>query len=387
MVLSVILILLGTALTIYGFVVNNSMEAQLESLFDTGNLDPGTPFIIVGIVVLVLGFFLLVVKMNKGNGHWDAGDEAGDAFADEEETLAETVDPFELEEFSQFLDSGVAEQTGGMPENLPGAVFMVSNEIQKAVKREKVMPDQNASAVGNDHSTSVAKAEKRHGTEQVERVERQRTGMSKGLVTIICVSIVCVTVIVLALVAYTVMKNNNLIPYAKQERNVIGEKYVAAESYEPEGYYDMPTHETPTEKNLPSSVDLTTLNYYYKTGSISNAEDIVDTMGNRYNTALSTLTEGTRVWDIGGEYSTLTATVIIRESSKGSSLDYGSDFEIYGDGVLLESRYFITSDTKPFDIAVDISGVTDLEIHMCGQVSPGLDSGVWATLCDVTLHR
>lgn len=60
-----ILIALGIGATIYGFYLNNSMEAQLNALFSSGNVDPGTGWIVVGIIALVIGIVLLVVGMTK----------------------------------------------------------------------------------------------------------------------------------------------------------------------------------------------------------------------------------------------------------------------------------------------------------------------------------
>ena len=60
-----ILIALGIGSTIYGFYLNNSMEAQLNSLFNSGNVDPGTVWIVVGIIALVIGIVLLFLGISK----------------------------------------------------------------------------------------------------------------------------------------------------------------------------------------------------------------------------------------------------------------------------------------------------------------------------------
>lgn len=65
LILSVILIVLGLASTIYGVTLNNSAEAQLNALFGTGVINPGTTWIIVGAVVGVIGIILLVVELLK----------------------------------------------------------------------------------------------------------------------------------------------------------------------------------------------------------------------------------------------------------------------------------------------------------------------------------
>ena len=63
--LGVLAIIVGAILTIVGFVMNNSIEAQLTSLFSTGSTDPGTIFIVIGIIVLVVGILLVVMKKKK----------------------------------------------------------------------------------------------------------------------------------------------------------------------------------------------------------------------------------------------------------------------------------------------------------------------------------
>lgn len=65
LILGVVLIVLGLASTIYGVTLNNSAEAQLNALFGTGVINPGTTWIIVGAVVGVIGIILLVVELLK----------------------------------------------------------------------------------------------------------------------------------------------------------------------------------------------------------------------------------------------------------------------------------------------------------------------------------
>ncbi len=63
-----ILLALGVGSTIYGFHLNNSVEAQLNALFSSGNVDPGTGWIIAGIIALIIGIVLLVVGITKKPG-------------------------------------------------------------------------------------------------------------------------------------------------------------------------------------------------------------------------------------------------------------------------------------------------------------------------------
>lgn len=66
-IFGVIMIIAGLASVIYGFNQNNSFESQLESLFSSGNTDPGTIWIIVGAVILIIGIILLAngIKQKK----------------------------------------------------------------------------------------------------------------------------------------------------------------------------------------------------------------------------------------------------------------------------------------------------------------------------------
>lgn len=134
-------------------------------------------------------------------------------------------------------------------------------------------------------------------------------------------------------------------------------------------------------------VDLTTLTPYYRGAvSIGIWYNVVDTMGNAYNTAfhsnLATESEARSidedycaiVWDIGGEYNVLTATGFIEKSDRGGS--GGGSYKIYGDGILLYEKSSITSDTKPYSIEVDITGVTDLKIEMFGSGTYGVVSAL-----------
>lgn len=63
--LGVLAIIVGAILTIVGFVMNNSLEAQLASIFSSGSTNPGTIFIVIGIILLVIGILLVVMKKKK----------------------------------------------------------------------------------------------------------------------------------------------------------------------------------------------------------------------------------------------------------------------------------------------------------------------------------
>ncbi len=65
LVLSIILIVAGAGSLIFGYTQNNSLERQLETLFSTGNSNPGTTWIIIGAIAAVVGVILLIASMSK----------------------------------------------------------------------------------------------------------------------------------------------------------------------------------------------------------------------------------------------------------------------------------------------------------------------------------
>ena len=92
-----------------------------------------------------------------------------------------------------------------------------------------------------------------------------------------------------------------------------------------------------------------------------------DNMGNIYESALEGYyeNEAYNIYDIGGKYNILTGTVCITKGSIGTrSTGY---IKIYGDDILLWEDTNITANTKSYDRSVNVSGVTDLKIEMCGR--------------------
>lgn len=67
MILGVILLVLGAVSVGYGYMQNNSLEAQLTSLFSSGTANPGTIFIIIGVVVAIIGGLVCIraIKRNR----------------------------------------------------------------------------------------------------------------------------------------------------------------------------------------------------------------------------------------------------------------------------------------------------------------------------------
>ncbi len=64
-VLGIVCIVLGGIAAVFGYVQNNSLSSQLTSLFSSGSLNPGTPFIVIGLVAIVLGVVLCVLGSRK----------------------------------------------------------------------------------------------------------------------------------------------------------------------------------------------------------------------------------------------------------------------------------------------------------------------------------
>ena len=62
---SAIFLILGIASAVYGISQNNNMEAQMRNLFEHGRVNPGTPYVVVGIVLVVIGIILLIVGLKK----------------------------------------------------------------------------------------------------------------------------------------------------------------------------------------------------------------------------------------------------------------------------------------------------------------------------------
>lgn len=141
-------------------------------------------------------------------------------------------------------------------------------------------------------------------------------------------------------------------------------------------------------------VDLTSLEPYYEGAVEIERNGLTDTLGNKYRSGLrGYMSPGDPekynmdcfcIWDIGGQYRTLTATGIVRKKDKGSHSE--GSFRIYGDGRLLYSRDGIGSMTKPYPISIDISGVHDLKIEMYGNGNMGTN-GINSVLADIMLQK
>ena len=176
-------------------------------------------------------------------------------------------------------------------------------------------------------------------------------------------------------------------PKTSEQEASEGTQRAASNSYRETENHTNVISETPNP-----SVDLTSLEPYYD-GSIQiERNGLTDTLGNKYRSGLrGYMAPGDPqkynldcycIWDIGGRFRTLTATGIIRKQDKGSQ--YEGSYRIYGDGRLLYSRDGIDSMTKPYQISIDITGVTDLKIEMYGNGNAGT-SGINSVLADIML--
>ena len=65
--LGILLLCGGGGLAIYGNSLNNSFEARWDSFWTNGNTDPGTTYIIIGIVLGVIGIILLIYGLSKNS--------------------------------------------------------------------------------------------------------------------------------------------------------------------------------------------------------------------------------------------------------------------------------------------------------------------------------
>ena len=64
--LGILLVLSGLACAGYGFMQNNSLEAQFTSILSSGTANPGTIFIIIGVILLVVGILFCLSGKRRG---------------------------------------------------------------------------------------------------------------------------------------------------------------------------------------------------------------------------------------------------------------------------------------------------------------------------------
>lgn len=64
-IFGIILAVLGAGPLIFGFVQNNSLEAQFTSFISSGTVNPGTTWIIIGVIAVILGIVLMGIGKKK----------------------------------------------------------------------------------------------------------------------------------------------------------------------------------------------------------------------------------------------------------------------------------------------------------------------------------
>ena len=131
--------------------------------------------------------------------------------------------------------------------------------------------------------------------------------------------------------------------------------------------------------------------YTYSETKPAHYKNMKDTLGNSYANAWMGFGKesdgGSSVtYDIGQRYNILTGTIIVREDDKGEPDAAG--IRIFGDGVLLYENMQITSDTKPIQLQLDVTNVTDLKIELnCGGGNWMSGYHVYAVICDIELEK
>ena len=64
-ILGIILAVAGVVCAGFGFMQNNSLEAQFNSLISSGTTNPGTIFLVIGVILLVVGILLCILSKKK----------------------------------------------------------------------------------------------------------------------------------------------------------------------------------------------------------------------------------------------------------------------------------------------------------------------------------
>ena len=57
------MVLVGVILAIVGLVKNNNLEAQFMSMLTSGNSNPGTGWIVFGVIVILIGAGLIYLQL------------------------------------------------------------------------------------------------------------------------------------------------------------------------------------------------------------------------------------------------------------------------------------------------------------------------------------
>lgn len=134
-------------------------------------------------------------------------------------------------------------------------------------------------------------------------------------------------------------------------------------------------------------VHLRELNSYI--GELTQYTYAKDSMGNTYQHCFVAFSEDEATYDIGMRYKTFKATVAVTKAKVNTALftDTYAGIIIYGDGKVLYENTMLSTSTKPFEISLDVSGVTDLTIEMIGKdTNLNYDNGLYVIVADAKLQ-
>ena len=63
----ILLLIAGAISCVVGITQNNNLEAQVTSLMNSGNANPGTIFIVIGAIAAAVGLILLILGLKNKN--------------------------------------------------------------------------------------------------------------------------------------------------------------------------------------------------------------------------------------------------------------------------------------------------------------------------------
>lgn len=109
-------------------------------------------------------------------------------------------------------------------------------------------------------------------------------------------------------------------------------------------------------------VSLFTLSPYVKNNTVYIEENLKDNFGNQYDKGFYVygVYGGWKRYDLGQKYNRLTGTLAVESTNTSES----GVFQIMTDGKIIWEKKGISGKTKPIEIDLDITGVTDLTIYL-----------------------
>ena len=123
------------------------------------------------------------------------------------------------------------------------------------------------------------------------------------------------------------------------------------------------------EETVEAAQDVMLYDLYAYQGGFSKTPEVTDNMGNEYYKAIRVSSYGeSGTYDIGGKYTTLSGTIAVTKTSQDNDFDRNKRgyVRVYGDDTLLWEDADLTTETKPYEMSVDITGVTDLRVEIQG---------------------